>query len=54
MITKRKNLIAGAALVGAAALALTGCAGSSDPETTSDAGSGSGADRPIEIAVFNG
>ncbi|RCL90930.1 MAG: glycine/betaine ABC transporter substrate-binding protein [Microbacterium sp.] len=54
MMTKRKNLIAGAALVGAAALALTGCAGSSDPETTSNAGSGSGADRPIEIAVFNG
>lgn len=48
-MTKRKNLLAGLALAGAATLALSGCSGSSD------GASGDGpADRPVEIAVFNG
>lgn len=48
-MTKRKNLLAGLALAGAATLALAGCSGSSD------GASGDGpADRPVEIAVFNG
>ncbi|MFB8146182.1 glycine betaine ABC transporter substrate-binding protein [Microbacterium sp. NPDC056003] len=48
MMTKRKHALAGVALVGAAAIALTGCAGGAE-----ETGDGP-ADRPIEIAVFNG
>ncbi|WP_431803451.1 glycine betaine ABC transporter substrate-binding protein [Microbacterium sp. bgisy203] len=48
--TKRRNVLSTIALAGAAALTLAGCAGGSG-----DAGSGDGpADRPVEIAVFNG
>jgi len=52
MMTKRSSIFSGIALVGVAALALTGCAGSSD-ESGAAAGTG-GADRAIELAVFNG
>lgn len=54
-MTKRKHLVAGIALAGATALALTGCAGSSDAGAGDDSGdSTGGADRAIELAVFNG
>lgn len=56
-MTKRKHLVAGAALFGASALVLAGCAGGSDTsdgDTGSDAGDTGGADRAIELAVFNG
>ena len=49
-MTKRKRLASGIALAGAATLVLAGCAGG-------DAGSAAaegGADRPIQLAVFNG
>ncbi len=49
-MTKSRSLLTGLALAGAATLALAGCAGGSD---TAGAGDGP-ADRPIEIAVFNG
>lgn len=49
MMTKRKQLATGIALFGASALVLTGCAGGDT--AGSDEG---GADRAIEIAVFNG
>lgn len=49
-MTKSRSLLTGLALAGAATLALAGCAGGSD---TARAGDGP-ADRPIEIAVFNG
>lgn len=51
MISK-KHLASGLALTGAAALVLTGCSGSGD--TGSADASGDGADRAIELAVFNG
>ncbi|MGA7147072.1 MAG: glycine betaine ABC transporter substrate-binding protein [Microbacterium sp.] len=55
MMTKRKHLVSGIALAGAAALVLTGCASTGGSEAGSGAGSSEGdADRPIEIAVFNG
>lgn len=47
MTVTKKNLTAGIALAGVAALALTGCS------AAGDAGEGSG-ERPITIAVFNG
>lgn len=50
MMTKRNHILSGIALAGVAALALTGCAGSSDDA----AGSTGDADRAIELAVFNG
>lgn len=54
-MTKRKHLVAGIALAGATALALTGCASTSDSGATDDSGdSTGGADRAIELAVFNG
>ena len=49
-MTKRRNLLTGLALAGAATLALAGCAGTSDGDAAADGP----ADRPIEIAVFNG
>ncbi|MFV4912217.1 glycine betaine ABC transporter substrate-binding protein [Microbacterium lacticum] len=49
-MTKRRNLLTGLALAGAATLALAGCAGTSDGDAATDGP----ADRPIEIAVFNG
>jgi len=52
MMTKRSSTFSGIALVGVAALALTGCAGSSDEGGAAN-GTG-GADRAIELAVFNG
>lgn len=56
MMTKRKNLATGAALIGASALVLAGCASGSDSGSdTADSGSSEGgADRAIELAVFNG
>jgi glycine betaine/proline transport system substrate-binding protein len=53
MMTKRKHLATGIALFGASALALTGCAGSAGDAGDSTSNEG-GADRAIEIAVFNG
>ena len=50
MMTKRKHLASGIALAGAAALVLTGC---SSTGGDADAAEG-GADRAIELAVFNG
>lgn len=51
MMTKRKTFLSGIALAGVATLALAGCSGS----TSGDSAAGDGpADRPIEIAVFNG
>ncbi|GAA1703815.1 glycine betaine ABC transporter substrate-binding protein [Microbacterium sediminicola] len=50
MMTKRKTLASAAALIGASALVLTGCAESSDSSDSGDAA----ADRPVQIAVFNG
>ncbi|GAA1948987.1 glycine betaine ABC transporter substrate-binding protein [Microbacterium aquimaris] len=53
MMTKRKHLATGIALAGASALVLAGC--SSDSGDSGDAGGDtSGADRAIELAVFNG
>lgn len=54
-MTKRTHLLSAVALAGAAALALAGCAGTADTETAPEGGtSGAGADRAIELAVFNG
>lgn len=53
-MTKRKNLVAGIALAGAAALALTGCASTTDSGASDSGESTGGADRAIELAVFNG
>ncbi len=54
-MTKRKHLASGAALLGASALVLAGCASDSGSETDGgDSGESSGADRAIELAVFNG
>jgi len=50
-MTTRTTLLSTLALAGAATLALAGCAGTS---TVDEAATGGGADRPIEIAVFNG
>ncbi|MBB2977176.1 glycine betaine/proline transport system substrate-binding protein [Microbacterium endophyticum] len=50
-MTKRSTLTAGIALTGVAALALTGCAGTSDDASGSSDASG---DRAVKIAVFNG
>jgi glycine betaine/proline transport system substrate-binding protein len=52
MMTKRKQLASGVALAGAAALVLTGCAGGDDAAGSTP--SEGGADRPIQLAVFNG
>jgi glycine betaine/proline transport system substrate-binding protein len=51
-MTRRRNLTAGIALAGVAALTLAGCAGGTD-EPGGDAG-GDAANAPITIAVFNG
>ncbi len=48
-MTKRNSILSTIALTGAATLALAGCAGGAE----ADGGAGP-ADRPIEIAVFNG
>ena len=54
-MTKRRNLATGIALFGASALVLTGCAGGDAGGDAGDNGSNEGgADRAIEIAVFNG
>lgn len=50
-MTKRSSILSAVALAGAATLALAGCAGTSDDSGSADGGA---ADRPIEIAVFNG
>lgn len=54
-MTKKKHLASGFALAGVSALVLTGCAGSGDTGSGDDTGaSEGGADRAIELAVFNG
>ena len=52
-MTKRNTFLGALALTSAAALTLTGCAGSSDEGTGASDGDAA-ADRPITIAVFNG
>ena len=51
MMTKRNSILSAVALAGAATLALAGCAGTTETGSSADGGA---ADRPIEIAVFNG
>ena len=53
-MTKKKHLVSGIALAGAAALVLTGCAGSGETDSGDSGSSEGGADRAIELAVFNG
>ena len=51
MMTKRTHLASGMALFAATALALTGCAGAGEDGAAAESGD---ADRPIQLAVFNG
>jgi len=54
MMTKRKHLATGIALAGASALVLAGCSSDSGDSGSDAGGDTSGADRAIELAVFNG
>lgn len=51
MTKRRSNILGGIALAAASTLALAGCAGTSSDDSAGEDGA---ADRPIEIAVFNG
>lgn len=53
MMTKRRNVLSTLALAGAAALTLAGCASGTGGAGGSGTADGP-ADRPVEIAVFNG